>query len=212
MTIASRIAKHTIQTAKYLDIISRLMIKKWEALLTSRPSYVLLEPKLDHPYVSLMGSAQNLLNSHDQIVATLLDIDMGSGNLREELDKLQAHRIYDGIELDADIDRLRLMDGVESASVTAKEIADKTQLMLNQSILVVDSVKLSEIKNSLALQHEKIHISNHIEKPFLDITPDCRAALKEVKSMCKALVLINLNGISVGSHIESNYTTRFLKL
>lgn len=212
MTTASRLAKQAVQTAKSLDVVYAKTKEKLEALLATKPSYVLIEPAPVHPYTALIYTAKYLVKKHDEIVATLLDLDIGSGSLREELDKMQAHRMYDEIELDSDVDRLRLMIGIDKTSITAKYIAENTLSMFYKCIEITDSTKLSELKYALGLQYEKKFIKNHIENPFLNITPDCKNALKEVKSMCKLLVTLFVNDIRVGSQIDAITAPKFLKL
>ena len=211
MTTASRLAKQVVQTAKCVAVVLEGANVKWDALLETRPAYVLLEPQPSHPYNNLKNSASHLVEQHDEIVAALLDMEMGSGHLREELDKIQAHRMYDAIELDADVDRLRLLEAVDTASITAKDIADSTLSLFYTILHIGDAVKLSSLKYSLGLYYEKKNISNHIEKPFIDITLECRSALKEVKSLCKLLMALTVNGVLVGSQVDAKQAPRFLK-
>jgi len=212
MTTASQLAKKLIQTAKCLDVVRTRTQEKWDALLASRPSYVLFEPVPEHPYTSLVQSAQHLVQEHDDIVAALLDMEMGSGNLREELEKIQAQRMYDDAEVDADIDRLRLLEGIDAATITAKGIADSAMSLFHHCDGITDSTKLSFLKYSLEQQHEKQHVKNHIEMPFLNITPECRSALKEVKSLCKLLMALTVNSVRVGNQIDASRAPKFLKL
>jgi len=212
MTTASQLAKKLIQTAKCLDVVRTRTQEKWDALLASRPSYVLFEPVPEHPYTSLVQSAQHLVKEHDDIVAALLDMEMGSGNLREELEKIQAQRMYDDAEVDADIDRLRMLEGIDAATITAKDIADSALSLFRHCDGITDSTKLSFLKCSLEQQHEKKHLKNHIENPFINITPECRIAVKEIKSLCKLLVQLSVNGVHVGSQIDASRAPKFLKL
>lgn len=212
MTIASRLAKQVVQTAKCVAVVLEGANVKWEALLETRPAYVLLEPQPSHPYNNLKNSASHLVAQHDEIVAALLDMEMGSGHLREELDKIQAHRMYDDIELDADVDRLRLLEAVDAASITAKDIADSALSLFRHCDGITDSTKLSSLKWSLEQQHEKQHVKNHIEVPFLNITPECRSALNAIKSLCNLLMVLTVNGVRVGSQVDATNAPRFLKL
>ena len=211
MTTASRLAKQIVQTAKCVDVVRARTEARWDALLASRPSYVLFEPVPKHPYTMFVQSAQDLVQQHDGIVAALLDVEMGSGNLREELDKIQAQKMYDDAAVDADIDRLRLLEGIDAATITAKYIAEKTLLILRSIHSITDDSKLSYLKYLLEQQHEKKHLKNHIENPFLNITPECRIAVKEIKSLCKLLVQLTVNGVHVGSQLDANRTPKFLK-
>ena len=212
MTTESRLAKQVLQTAKCVDVVNAKAEEKLAALLATRPSYVLFEPAPTHPYTSLVCDAEHLVKQHDEIVAALLDMEMGSGNLREELDKIQAHRIYDDIELDADVDRLRLLTGIDAESITAKDIADSALALFRHCDGITDSTKLSSLKWSLEQQHEKQHVKNHIEVPFLNITPECRSALNAVKSLCNLLMELTVNGVLVGSQVDAKQAPRFLKL
>ena len=211
MTTASRLAKQVVQTAKCVDVVRSRTKARWDALLASRPSYVLFEPVPEHPYTMFVQSAQDLVQQHDYIVAALLDVEMGSGNLREELDKIQAQRMYDDAAVDADIDRLRLLEGIDAATITAKDIADSTLWILISIHSITDDSKLSYLKYLLEQQHEKKHLKNHIENPFLNITPECRIAVKEIKSLCKLLVQLTVNGVHVGSQLDASRTPKFLK-
>ena len=211
MTTASRLAKQIVQTAKCVDVVRARTEARWDALLASRPSYVLFEPVPKHPYTMFIQSAQDLVQQHDYIVAALLDVEMGSGNLREELDKIQAQRMYDDAAVDADIDRLRLLEGIDAATITAKYIAEKTLLILRSIHSITDDSKLSYLKYLLEQQHEKKHLKNHIENPFLNIAPECRIAVKEIKSLCKLLVQLTVNGVHVGSQLDASRTPKFLK-
>ena len=212
MTTASRLAKQVLQAAKCVDVVYVKAEEKLAALLATRPSYVLFEPAPTHPYTSLVCDAEHLVKQHDEIVAALLDMEMGSGNLREELDKIQAHRIYDDIELDADVDRLRLLTGIDAESITAKDIADSALSLFRNCDGITDSTKLSSLKHRLEQQHEKQHVKNHIEVPFLNITPECRSALNAVKSLCNLLMTLTVNGVLVGSQVDAKQAPRFLKL
>ena len=212
MTTASRLAKQIVQTAKCVDVVRSRTEARWDALLASRPSYGLFEPVPEHPYTMFVQSAQDLVQQHDGIVAALLDVEMGSGNLREELDKIQAQRMYDDAAVDADIDRLRLLEGIDAATIKAKYIAEKTLLILRSIHSITDDSKLSYLKYLLEQQHEKKHLKNHIENPFLNITPECRIAVKEIKSLCKLLVQLTVNGVHVGSQLDASRTPKFLKL
>jgi hypothetical protein len=212
MTTASRLAKQVLQTAKCIDVVHVKAEEKLAALLATRPSYVLFEPAPTHPYTSLVNDAEHLVKQHDEIVAALLDMEMGSGNLREELDKIQAHRMHDAIELDADVDRLRLLAGIDTASITAKDIADSALSLFRHCDGITDNTKLSSLKYLLEQQHEKQHVKNHIEMPFLNITPECRNALKEVKSLCNLLMTLTVNSVLVSSQIDAKQAPRFLKL
>jgi hypothetical protein len=191
MTTASRLAKQVVQTAKCLDVVNAKAEEKLAALLATRPSYVLFVPAPTHPYTSLVYDAEHL---------------------REELDKIQAHRMYDEIELDADVDRLRLLTGIDAASITAKDIADSALSLFRHCDGITDSTKLSSLKWSLEQQHEKQHIKNHIEMPFLNITPECRSALNAIKSLCNLLMALTVNGVLVGSQVDATNKPRFLKL
>ena len=212
MTTASRLAKQVVQTAKCVNVVRARTEARWDALLASRPSYVLFQPVPKHPYTMFIQSAQDLVQHHDYIVAALLDVEMGSGNLREELDKIQAQKMYDDAAVDADIDRLRLLEGIDAATITAKYIAEKTLLILRSIHSITDDSKLSYLKYLLEQQHEKKHLKNHIENPFLNITPECRIAVKEIKSLCKLLVQLTVNGVHVGSQLDASRTPKFLKL
>jgi hypothetical protein len=185
---------------------------KLSALYESRPFYTLFEPVPVHPYDNLIVSAAKLIQKHDYIVAVLLDMEMGSGNLRYELDKIQAQRMYDEVDLDADAERLRLLVGVDAANVTAKYIADSALSLLYSSIDIADTTTLKSLKWALGLQHEKKYIKDHIEKPFVNITPDCRVALRSVKALCNVLMTLTVNGVRVGSQVDATQAPRFLKL
>lgn len=212
MTTTSRLAKQVVQTAKCLDVVHDRAQAKLAALHESRPAYTLFDPAPEHPYDSLVVSTSNLIKQHDDIVAALLDMEMGSGNLREELDKIQAHRMYDEIELDVDVDRLRLLTGIDTASIAAKDIADSALALFYRCDGITDSTKLSALKHRLEQQHEKQHVKNHIEMPFLSITPECRSALNAVKSLCKLLIALTVNGVLVSSQVDAKQAPRFLKL
>ena len=211
MTTASRLAKQIVQTAKCVDVVRARTEARWDALLASRPSYGLFEPVPEHPYTMFVQSAQDLVQQHDGIVAALLDVEMGSGNLREELDKIQAQRMYDDAAVDADIDRLRLLEGIDAATIKAKDIADSTLSILRSIHSISDKSKLSYLKYLLEQQYEKKHLKNHIENPFLNITPECRIAVKEIKSLCKLLVQLSVNGVHVGSQLDASRTPKFLQ-
>lgn len=211
MTTISRLAKQVVQTAKCVDVVRAKTEVRWDALLASRPSYVLFEPVPKHPYTMFIQSAQDLVQQHDYIVAALLDVEMGSGNLREELDKIQAKRMYDDAAVDADIDRLRLLEGIDAATITAKDIADSTLWILISIHSISDKSKLSYLKYLLEQQYEKKHLKKHIENPFVNITPECRIAVKEIKSLCKLLVQLTVNGVHVGSQLDASRTPKFLK-
>jgi len=212
MTTVSRLAKQVLQTTKSLDVVYAKAEEKLAALLATRPAYVLIEPAPAHPYTTLIYTAEHLVKQHDEIVAALLDLEIGNGNLREELDKIQAHRMYDEIELDADVDRLRRLEGNDPTSITAKDIANSTLSMLYNCIDIADSTKLSELKYTLGLQHEKKYVKNHIENPFLNITAECRTAVKEVKAVCNVLMSLTVNGVRVSSQVDAINAPRFLKL
>ena len=212
MTTTSRLAKQVVQTAKCLNVMNERAQAKLAALLESRPMYTLFDPAPSHPYDRLSTDTPELVEKHDYIVAALLDMEMGSGNLREELDKIQAHRMYDEIELDADVDRLRLLAGIDAASITAKDIADSVLSLFRHCDGITDSTKLSALKHRLEQQHEKQHVKNHIEVPFLNITPECRSALNAVKSLCNLLMTLTVNGVLVGSQVDAKQAPRFLKL
>ena len=212
MTTTSRLAKHVIQTAKCLDVMHASTQAKLNALHESRPFYTLFEPAPNHPYEGLIVSAANLVQKHDDTVAALLDMEMGSGNLRYELDKIQAHRIYDEVELDADAERLRLLAGVDAATVSAKNIADSALSLHHSCSWITDATTLKSLKYALELRHEKKHIKDHIEKPFVNITPDCRVALRSVKALCNVLMTLTVNGVRVGSQVDATQAPRFLKL
>ena len=211
MTTASRLAKQVVQTAKCLDVVYAKAEEKLAALLATRPSYVLFEPAPTHPYTSLVNDAEHLVKQHDEIVAALLEMEMGSGNLREELDKIQAQRMYDDAAVDADIDRLRLLEGIDAATITAKDIADSTLSILRSIHSISDKSKLSYLKYLLEQQYEKKHLKNHIENPFFNTTPECRIAVKEIKSLCKLLVQLTVNGVHVGSQLDASRTPKFLQ-
>ena len=212
MTTTSRLAKHVIQTAKCLDVMHACTKDKLNALHESRPFYTLFEPAPAHPYDGLTVSATDLIRQHDDIVAALLDMEMGSGNLRLELDKTQAQSMYDEVEMDADAERLRLLAGVDAATVTAKHIADSALSLHRSCMLITDATTLKSLKWALELQHEKKYIKDHIEKPFLNITPDCRVALRSVKALCNVLMSLMVNGVRVGSQVDATQAPRFLKL
>ena len=211
MTTASRLAKQIVQTAKCVDVVRSRTEARWDALLASRPSYGLFEPVPEHPYTMFVQSAQDLVQQHDGIVAALLDVEMGSGNLREELDKIQAQRMYDDAAVDADIDRLRLLEGIDAATIKAKDIADSTLSILRSIHSISDKSKLSYLKYLLEQQYEKKHLKNHIENPFFNTTPECRIAVKEIKSLCKLLVQLTVNGVHVGSQLDASRTPKFLQ-
>ncbi len=211
MSTVSRLAKQVVQTAKCIDVVRARTEARWDALLASRPSYVLFEPVPKHPYTMFVQSAKDLVKQHDYIVAALLDVEMGSGNLREELDKIQAQRMYDDAAVDADIERLRLLEGIDAAKITAKDIADRTLWILISIHSISGESKLSHLKYLLEQQYEKKYLKNHIENPFVNITPECRIAVKEIKSLCKLLVQLTVNGVHVGSQLDASRTPRFLK-
>jgi hypothetical protein len=212
MTITSRLAKHVVQTAKYLHVMHECTQAKINALQESRPFYTLFEPAPDHPYDGLTVSAANLVQKYDDIVAALLDMEMGSGNLRFELDKIQAQSMYDEVELDADAERLRLLVGVDAATITAKHIADSALSLHHSCMWITDATTLKSLKYALELRHKKKYIKDHIEKPFLNITPDCRVALRSVKALCNVLMTLPVNGVRVGSQVDATNKPRFLKL
>ena len=212
MSSLSRIAKQVIQTAKSLKVVRVSTQAKWDALLASRPSYTLFDNPPNHPYTALVQSAEQLENHFDKIIAALLDLEIGSGTLREELDKIQAFRMYDEVELDSDVERLRWMASDDTTSMTAKTLADDTMALYHTSVMLSDAVKLKRIKDELAEMHRKKLIVNHIEKPFLNISPECRSAVKEAKSLCKLLVALTIDGVRVASQVDASRAPKFLKL
>ena len=212
MSSLSRIAKQVVQTAKSLKLVRVSTQAKWDALLASRPSYTLFDNPPSHPYTALVQSAEQLENHFDKISAALLDLEIGSGTLREELDKIQAIRMYDEVELDSDVERLRLIASDDTTTMTAKTLADETMALYHKCDMVADAVKLKRIKDELAEIHKKKYIANHIEKPFLNITPECRSAVKEVKSFCKLLVEWNVDGVRFASQVDVSKAPKFLKL
>ena len=212
MSSLSRIAKQVVQTAKCLKVVRLSTQAKWDALLASRPSYTLFDNPPNHPYTALVQSAEQLENNFDKIIAALIDFEIGSGALREELDKIQAIRMYDEVELDSDVERLRLIEGDDTTTLTAKTLADDTMALYHMCVMLSDKVKLKYIKDELAEMHKKKYIVNHIEKPFLNITLECRNAVKEVKSMCNLLMALTINGVHVASQVDASRAPKFFRL
>jgi len=212
MFTQSSLAKQAVKTAKSFGILREKTQEKWDVMLATNAMYTLFEEPPSHPYTRLAQSAVELVDDFQKIIAALLDLPIGSGNLREEFDKLQATRIYDGIELDVDIDQLRLLAAIGSGVVTERDIADKTIALYRKCLAISDYSKLSAIKDSLSLQHAKKNIKRHIEKPFIDIGPQCRSAVKEVKSLCKLLMTVSVNNIRVSSQVDAGTAPKFLKL
>jgi hypothetical protein len=212
MSSLSRIAKQVVQTAKSLKVVSTSAHAKWAALLASRPSYTLFENPPNHPYTVLVQSAEQLEIQFEKIIAALLDLEIGSGTLREELDKIQGFKVYDEVELDSDVERLRFIASDGTTAVTAEMIAEEAMRLYYTCVMVSDAVKLKYIKDELAEMHKKKYIVNHIEKPFLNITLECRNAVKEVKSMCNLLMALTIDGVHVASQVDASRAPKFLKL
>lgn len=212
MSTQSSLAKQAVKAAKSFGSVRQKTKEKWGVILATNAMYTLFEEPPSHPYTRLAQSAVQLVEDFETIIAAVLDLALGSGNLREELDKLQAVRIYDGIEVDADIDRLRLLAPVDSRAVTAKDIADKTIALFLKCSSISDYSKLSAIKDALSLEHAKKNVKRHIEKPFIDIGPECRSAVKDVKSLCKWLMAVTVNDVRVSSQVVAGTAPKFLKL
>lgn len=212
MSSLSRIAKQVVQTAKSLKVVRVSTQAKWDALLASRPSYTLFDNPPSHPYTALVQSAEQLENHFDKIVAALIDFEVGSGTLREELEKIQAFKMYDEVELDSDVERLRLIASDETKKMTAKTLADSTIALYRQCDDLSDKAKLKRTKDDLAEIHEKKFIVKHLENPILNITPDCRNAVKDVKSLCNSLVALTIDGVRVASQVDASKAPKFLKL
>lgn len=184
MAAAARATKHIIQAYKAVRRAQEQTQAKLDALLETNTLYKLFEPDEQHPYYRMASYGNNTLNGFEELVAGVMDWQEGGSKISEELDKVKARQIVDEKEADDAVDALRL---VQPKMMTEAEAAEKLLSVCRSAMSTASYSEALMINYDLEKLHGKKLVKRHKESPEIKVTPDCRAAVSEVKKLGKVL-------------------------
>jgi hypothetical protein len=184
MATAARTTKHIIQAYKAVRRAEEQTQAKLDALLETNALYKLFEHEQQHPYYKLADAANNTLIEFEMLVAGVMEWTLSSGTISEELDKVKARQIVDEEEPDDDLDALRL---IQPNTLTEAETADKLLSVCRSATGTASWAETSLINHELEKLHGKRLVKRHKETPEVKVAQECRAAVREMKKLCKVL-------------------------
>ena len=133
MATATRIAKQTAKTYQSVLLVRERTQDKLDALLDSQAMYRLFEHDEKHPYYTQVINAQNFVDGFEELAGLVLGVDVGSGTIGDELDKIQATLIVKGKEKDADIEVLRSVPKASKRKIQATTLGEQVEHVYNSA-------------------------------------------------------------------------------
>jgi hypothetical protein len=207
MAAAARTAKQILKAYKAVRRVEVLTQAKLDALLETNAQYKLFEPDTRHPYHVIASSGKSAAKEFEALIAGVLQWELGSGSIAEEIDKVKARQIVDETAADEDLDALRAIQ----QNVLTEADAAKMLLTLFSSVNVTRTiVSTSIINGDLAILHGKRNVPRHKEKPEVKITTECGDAVREVKKLAKELRDCGNGSSTIRQELEKNQVLREL--
>ena len=211
MATATRIAKQTAKTYQSVLLVRERAQDKLDALLDSQAMYRLFEHDEKHPYYTQVINAQNFVDGFEELAGLVLGVDVGSGTIGDELDKIQATLIVKGKEKDADIEALRSVPKASKRKIQATTLGEQVERVYNSATWMWSFCDLKATKHILEQLHGKSQVKRHLEVPYININAECRTAVKDVKKLAAMLLNLTIKRKNVRDELDKRRTLLALK-
>ena len=203
--VATRIAKQTAKTYQSILLVRERAQDKLDALLASQAAYRIFEHDEAHPYYGQVKNAQRFVDTFELLASMVLGVDTGNGTIEFELDKLRATLIVKDKEKDAGFEALSALP--IASTIEAKKLGEQVAGVYESAIWIWSFCDLKATTAQLEKLHEKKHIKRHLEVPYINMTSECRNAVKDVKKLVAMLLNLTVNDKSVRLELESKRAT-----
>lgn len=137
-----------------------------------------------------------------------MDWTIGRDTIADEVELTKARQIVNEMPSDEDVDELRQLTPVE---MTEAEVAQKLLALLGLASSQWSFSELKMVKYSIRNAYGASKVVRHLETPILNITPDCRNAVREIKRLGKMLLECGCGNTTVRSELEKMQMMRVLK-
>lgn len=207
MAIAARLTQHALKAYRAVRRVEGLTQAKLDLLHETNTLYKLFEHDSKHPYHALAKSGHNSVAALESLISGVLEWTVDSGTIAEELDKLKAAQIADGLEAGSDLDALRQLQPVAMSEADA---AAKLLVAFHAVAHVSSACQDSVLNGELAAMFGKRNIGRHKETPELKIAPECRAAVRAVTGLAKELGDCGNGASTIRRELEKRQVLRVL--
>ncbi len=200
MATASVLVQHLVQTHDAIQAVMFAMQTKLDSLIDSQPYYKHFEIEGEqHTYHLLVAEAQAIDSHFYSLVAAIKDWDIGGINIEEAISL--AHRNQKPPS--------QTLAVLMSISSVPTPVADCADLVLNlfQSIAVFRSrAAPAAVKRDITERMAFKDVTRHQEVPLISIAKQYNGAFKEIKTLSKWLLDLQVDTTSVRRQLDYKQT------
>lgn len=184
MTTAPKLANQCIKTYAAVKAVEQRLQEKLDKLVEARPFYQLFDGVQDHPYALLPSLGQQLNQTFLNLYVGIAGWDVDGRTIADEVDKIKARQIVEGSDNDLNVETLNQLT---ACAVSVQQAAQQIISLFKQATWIWSSCDNKTLKTALVAKFGKKGVENNAEVPLLNIAPDSKKAVKEVKALAKLL-------------------------
>lgn len=199
MSSAPKLAKHCIQTHAAVALVQQRLQEKLDKLLETQPYYHLFDGIENHPYSKLPALGKDLCCDFSDLYAGIAELDISGNTIANAIEKLAATQALDETEVDASV---MALGQVAPCSASIEETAKQLIKLFHKATLIWSQTDNKSLKNDIVAKLGKKAVANSMEVPLINVTPDCKKAVKEIKSLAKQLLAVGEGARTIGTELE----------
>lgn len=185
MTTAPMLAKQCVQTYAAIKLVEQKLQEKLDKLLETRPFYQLFDVANDHPYAALPAHGQQLRQEFLNLYAGIADWDVTGRTISDEMAQIKARQEAEGTDADLNVAELSQL---AACTVDVDQAAEQLVKLFSKATWIWSFCDNKGLKELLIAKFGKKGAANNAEVPLLNIAPECKDAVKEVKKLSKLLM------------------------
>ncbi len=208
MTTAPKLAKQFIQTCAAIKVVEQRLQEKLDRLVETRPFYQLFDDVLQsHPYAKLPLLGQNLNLAFTDLFQSVAGWNIHGETVIDAIGRTLTLQMHEGEGVDASVS---VLSALLTKSATAEEASEQLRSLFHQATLIWSRCDNKTLKAEVTALHGKKGVVNNMETPLLNISPECKDAVKEVTKLAKLVLGISDGNRTIGEELEQTQAMHVL--
>lgn len=204
MTTAPKLAKQCIQTCAAIKVVEQRLQEKLDKLVEIRPFYQLFDGVLEgHPYATLPSLGQDLNQAFMDLYQTIADWNVNGETIADAIERTMTLQMQEGEGVDASVS---VLSALITKSASTEEASKQLRSLFHQATLIWSRCDNKTLKEQVVAHCGKKGATKNMETPLLNIVPECKNAVKEVKKLAKLLLNVGSSSKTIGEELEHMQT------
>jgi hypothetical protein len=206
MTKKIQLAQQLLNTYDSLLIVQQKIDEKLSNLLKSQPFYDLFEHDKSHPYFELQNKSSELIDTFERLLYLIADIKAARSIIKDDVAQIVQNQKHSGRTMCLGIDVIIARYSSSIKKITAKNVALQYVELFRQASWLWSNCDKKSVENKLLNVNSNKSFKKHLEVPFIDVVPDAKSLLKEIKKIGSLILKVEIETSNVRNELEKQRT------